>query len=211
MSKYIIDTETWANLFEVQRVGVYGIGNDIVTDEKTVWSRMFSLDELEELNSDYINEHYGELQDEAYQRGLEDGKKSGYEKGLNAVGTYRKGHAIGYEEGFEDGKKSKEKGCDGCKYELCGDTEDPCWHCRKNYKDKYEPAPHSYRIEVGDEVVWNNDTTLTITRVHKLDDDEWCDGMAEDGAMYGVLKSNVRKTGKHYDIQSILEAMRTHD
>ena len=27
---------------------------------------------LEELNSDYVNEHYGELKDEAYQRGLED-------------------------------------------------------------------------------------------------------------------------------------------
>ena len=72
MSKYIIDTETWANLFEVKRVGVYGIGNDIVTDEKTVWSRMFRLDELEELNSDYINEHYGSLQDEAYEQGLND-------------------------------------------------------------------------------------------------------------------------------------------
>ena len=82
MSKYIIDTETWANLFEVQRVGVYGIGNDIVTDEKTVWSRMFSLDELEELNSDYINEHYGELQDEAYKQGYEDGKKSVEDEGL---------------------------------------------------------------------------------------------------------------------------------
>lgn len=62
-------------------------------------------------------------------------------------------------------------------------------------------------IEVGDEVVWNDGTTLTVTRVHKLDDDEWCDGMDENGAMYGVLKNNVRKTGRHYDVQSILEAM----
>ena len=74
----------------------------------------------------------------------------------------------------------------------------------KAYEDKQKD-----RIEVGDEVVWNDGTTLTVTRVHKLDDDEWCDGMDEDGRMYGVLKNNVRKTGKHYDIASILEAMRT--
>lgn len=65
------------------------------------------------------------------------------------------------------------------------------------------------RIEVGDEVVWNNGTTLTVTRVDKLDDEEWCDCMAEDGKMYGVLKNNVRKTGRHFDISSILEAMRS--
>ena len=32
------------------------------------------LEDLEELNSDYINEHFGSLQDDAYKRGLEDGK-----------------------------------------------------------------------------------------------------------------------------------------
>ena len=30
------------------------------------------LDQLERLDSDYINEHYGELQDESYNKGLED-------------------------------------------------------------------------------------------------------------------------------------------
>ena len=96
MGKYIIDTDKWANLFEAQKVGVYGIGNDIVTDEKTVWSRMFRLDELEELNSDYINEHYSELQDEAYQKG------------------------------FEDGKNSIDNGCKGCKYEYQHGYDEPC-------------------------------------------------------------------------------------
>jgi hypothetical protein len=31
-----------------------------------------AVDDLEQLNSDYINEHYGELQDMAYQRGIDD-------------------------------------------------------------------------------------------------------------------------------------------
>jgi hypothetical protein len=47
---------------------------------------MEQVDDLEELNSDYINEHYGELQDEAYLKG------------------------------FKDGKNNVENGCDGCKY-----------------------------------------------------------------------------------------------
>ena len=148
MSKYIIDTETWANLFEVQRVGVYGIGNDIVTDEKTVWSRMFRLDELEELNSDYINENFGELQDEAYKKGYEDGKKS-----------------------------------------------------------VSEPD----HIEVGDEVMFlPNDRKGIVTACHVPDvyaeNDKYavfCGTTVEY-----VLRQHITKTGKRYDIQSILEAMR---
>ena len=31
-------------------------------------------DEIEELNSEYVNEHFGDLQDEAYKRGFEDGR-----------------------------------------------------------------------------------------------------------------------------------------
>ena len=31
-----------------------------------------AVDDLEQFNSDYINEHYGELQDMAYQRGIDD-------------------------------------------------------------------------------------------------------------------------------------------
>ena len=76
MGKYIIDTDEWANLFEVRKVGVYGIGNDPFTNEKTVWSRMFRLDELEEFNSDYINENIESLQDESYQRGYNDAAKA---------------------------------------------------------------------------------------------------------------------------------------
>ena len=42
--------------------------NSLVLDEE-------GLSRLDELNSDYINEHFGELQDEAYQRGLAEGKE----------------------------------------------------------------------------------------------------------------------------------------
>ena len=40
--------------------------------ESNLYVDTLSIEDLEELNSDYINEHYGELQDEAYRQGLED-------------------------------------------------------------------------------------------------------------------------------------------
>ena len=175
MSKYIIDTEAWSNLFEAKKVGIYGIGDDIVTDGKTVWSIMFSLNELEELNSDYINEHYGSLQDTAYQKG------------------------------FEDGKDSIEKGCEGCKYEGVKEEEPPCYACSKAYKNRYTPAPHSDRIEVGDEVVDKDGDKTIVTNIHGF----LFDGLCSDGStMDDLFLEDVRKTGRHFDIASILEAMR---
>ena len=61
MSKYIIEIAD-----DVQYVLLNG-----KADNK-YYTAVRPVAELEVLNSDYINEHYGELQDEAYQRGLED-------------------------------------------------------------------------------------------------------------------------------------------
>ena len=123
MGKYIIDTDEWANLFEVRKVGVYGIGNDLFTNEKTVWSRMFRLDELEELNSDYISENFGSLQDEAYQKG------------------------------FEDGKKSIDLGCKDCKYHEDTSLTNPCSECSRGHVDRYKPVSDPDPIKVGDKVI----------------------------------------------------------
>jgi hypothetical protein len=64
-------------------------GSDIYVDA-------LSVEDLEELNSDYINEHFGELQDMAYQRGVEDGAKSvenwnNEEKKLRLDEAYQRG------------------------------------------------------------------------------------------------------------------------
>lgn len=104
-----------------------------------------SIEDVEELNSDYINEHYGELQDEAYRKGFEDGKKS-----------------------------------------------------------VSEPD----RIEVGDEVEWNGDCFI-VTRIYQPLIDKRCNGIAKDGSVYmDVVYDRLTKTGRHFDIASILEAMR---
>lgn len=59
MSKYIID---------IPNVIEWGVVT--CRTEDGFYTRDF--DSLEELNSDYINEHFGDLQDTAYQRGLDD-------------------------------------------------------------------------------------------------------------------------------------------
>ena len=171
--------------------------------ENHCYTRVEQVDDLEELNSDYINEHFGELQDEAYQRGHDDGYEAGCATAFKPVSDAE------YQRGFEDGKKSTEKGCDGCKYEWYGDTEDPCWHCRRCYKDKYEPTLHSDRIEVGDEVNWDGDCFIVTKIFQPRNMKEQCDGLDDDGSVYhDILMEDLKKTGKHYDIASILEAMR---
>jgi hypothetical protein len=108
--------------------------------ENHCYTRVEQVDDLEELNSDYINEHYGELQDEAYQRG------------------------------FEDGKNQKEDS-----------------------------------IEVGDEVEDSNGDKTIVTNIHG----NLFDGLCSDGSvMSDLFLDDNHKTGKHYDIASILEAMR---
>ena len=154
--------------------------------------------ELEILNSDYINEHYGELQDEAYQRGLEDGKKA-----FDLLDAERDSE---YQRGYEDGKNSTEKGCEGCKYESRTAIEEPCKYCSNCHTSKYTPMPkHSDRIEVGDEVTTH--WAKGIATVADYGNDIFY-VMFSDGSCGKREVNTLKKTGKHYDIQSILEAMR---
>lgn len=104
MSKYIIDTGDY--LFTTD--GVLVVGFDCDNKPATFYN---SLDNLEELNSDYINEHFGELQDEAYQKGFEDGK--------NSIGN----------------------GCKGCKYEDQHGYDEPCNKCLHAHASHYTPMP----------------------------------------------------------------------
>lgn len=73
-------------------------------------------DEIEELTADYINEHYGQLQDDAYERG----------------------HGVGYQKGFEDGKAVNDKGCEGCEYAGKVVTGPPCISCCNSYKNQWQ-------------------------------------------------------------------------
>ena len=193
MSKYIVeieekplcvfDKDTQTYFPRLWRVKGF---NSLVFDEE-------GLSRLEELNSDYINEHYGELQDEAYQRGLEDAweaakKIFGYEID-GGIPIDKIGRVFGYSENETF-----------CTADIIRhNTASEAIAKLKAYEDKQKD-----RIEVGDEVIapcGKAVVTLIETDdlVHYL----------YSGGDYGCIEpQKLKKTGKHYDIASILEAMR---
>ena len=67
-----------------------------VTHGGAIWTDTMDVENLEELNSDYINEHFGDLQDTIYKKGLHDGESkcrycNEYQRGLDdAWGAARK-------------------------------------------------------------------------------------------------------------------------
>lgn len=78
MSKYIIEIPDDARRIWID---VFGDGY--------CYAQAKSVDDLEVLNSDYINEHYGQMQDEAYRKGINDGSldvkqrvEGAYQRGL---------------------------------------------------------------------------------------------------------------------------------
>ena len=185
MSKYIIELDDRIKL--VTSVGV--------TENGVVYTTSDYVHNLKELNSDYINEHYGELQDEAYQAGLNDAweaaKKlfssmadSDIEKafpiewnngGFKALMNLQPQEAIVKLKAYEDGK--------------CSD-----------------------RIEVGDIVERYIDGKLDSKGIYLQEEDGYWRCLFDTGAIFMTFaypKGQFKKTGKHYDIASILEAMRT--
>ena len=171
MSKHIIELNEDCKI--VQQMCVTEHGNAYTNG-------CYSCD-LEELNSDYINEHYGSLQDEAYQRGL------------------------------EDGKWKAEDGCDGCKYYEDTSLTNPCSECSRGCVDHYKPASDPDRIEVGDIVDRYIDGKFDGRGIYLGGNGEIWDCLFWANTLPITLaypKEQFKKTGKHYDIQSILEAMR---
>lgn len=135
-----------------------------------------AVENLEELNSDYINEHFGDLQDTAYKRG------------------------------FEDGKWKSEDGCTGCQYEGKVVTGPPCITCCNSYINQWAAKKQDDEINVGDEVDWEGDKFVVTRIFQPYDKAEECDGVDMDGCTYhDVLVSGLTKTGRHVDITDMLK------
>jgi len=168
MSKYIIDIPD-------------GVEWGVVTcrTEDGFYTRDF--DSLEELNSNYINENFGDLQDAAYQKGYRAGKRS-------------------------------ERGCWGCEYEGKTGEHLPCDYCMNNFTNQW--IAKSDKIEVGDEVKSLDDSGAEMERflpwIVTIIGDDYCQGIDKEGRVHATKKERACKTGRHFDIASILEAMR-HD
>ena len=166
MSRYILELKDDVQV--VQKVGVTENGNAFVMN--------FYKDQLEELNSDYINEHYGELWDTAYLKG------------------------------FKDGKAVNDKGCEGCKYANVAGTHEPCVRCSNSYGNQWTAKDDKF--EFGDEIIdkWGIKGCV-VSRDNEESDTMYAlfDGYKTPQC---ITKRNYRKTGKHYDIEKILEEMR---
>ena len=193
MSKYIIeieekplcvfDKDTQTYFPRLWRVKGF---NSLVFDEE-------GLSRLEELNSDYINEHYGDLQDEAYQRGLEDAwgcaKKLFSEMSDTEI---EKVFPVEWKNGF--------KGLMQMKPQYAIDKI-------KDHEAK-QKQEDELKYHVGDE--FDNGSGRRFV-VMKVDDngevDRYFDG---NGTTYRMdLKyPNMKKTGRRFDISSILKELR---
>ena len=165
MSKFIIEVPV-----DAQYIMINGVRMGDCYTQTT------HIEDIEELNSDYINENFGELQDEAYQRG------------------------------FEDGKAVHEKGCEGCKYANVAGTHEPCVRCSNSYGNQWTAKDD--KIEVGDEVIYNGTTKCIVVRPE--DDERYASLIDSDGTHYSADHRECKKTGRHFDIDKILEEMR-HD
>ena len=157
-----------------------------------------AVEDLEELNSDYINEHFGELQDTAYQRGLDDAweaaKKmfssmtdSDIEKafptewnngGFKALMNLRPQEAIAKLKAYEEKQKADDE------------------------------------IKVGDEMrqVYESGAETGVRCVVTSIDGDCMSGFSQYGrATVCSLQVNRwwKKTGRHFAIDKILEEMRS--
>jgi len=201
MSKYVIeieekplcvfDKDTQTFFPRLWRVKGF---NSLVLDEE-------GLSRLEELNSDYINEHFSDLQDDAYNKGYAQCQDDYSDALKHAKDT-------AYKKGLEDGKAVNDKGCEGCKYGGSPQGDSPCYNCSNYYKNNWMAKDD--KIEVGDTVNLKDGSRDNDGIVTKSWDNDrhfimWADG---SGGVWD--KEYIVKTGRHFDIASILEDMR-HD
>lgn len=187
MGKYIIELDE--NAKEVVVISL---------EDGDMWTGTMEVEDLEQLNSDYINEHFGDLQDTAYQRGLEDGKKATWEA-VRKVIHLPEGVVLDL---FTD-----------CYSSVCTVLQVFLKYEGSEVIEKlkaYEKK-QSDKIKVGDEVVSKHSgikgillepETEHLLATVIIPSQRW-------RTIYDA-HVNLKKTGKHYDIEKLLEAMK-HD
>ena len=175
MSKYIIEIPD-------------GVPYVLLRREDFGITKVVPVADLEELNSDYINEHYGSLQDGAFDRGLTE--------------AWELARAIWHD---ECGERSK-LGCVSIQGVFDKYTAQEAIAKLKAYKDKQkEDDP----IKVGDEVTHKSDLAVWKAVCIRIDGDrQHMNLMGHTGAVGYYPVDDFKKTGRHFDISSILEELR---
>ena len=212
MSKYVIeieekplcvfDKDTQTFFPRLWRVKGF---NSLVFDKE-------GLSRLEELNSDYINEHFSDLQDTAYQKGLEEGKKATW--GLVADASSAE-YQRGLDDAWEAAKKIElDDGIDmntlctifgyGCSDSIIRNySASEAIEKLKAYEEKQKADDD---IKAGDIVYLSGDKYI----VSYINDDGCADliHIWSGSTCARVSPDCLTRTGKHYDIDKILEAMK---
>ena len=160
--------------------------------EDNLFVDSIAVENLEELNSDYINEHFGDLQDTAYQRGLNDA----WEVARKII-RMPEGDLLNI---FTECYSAV---CTALQVLLKYDASEAIEKL-KAYEEKQDD-----KIEVGDEVRLCRHKVPYIVTSCDGDDDTYI-LMTVNGGFIKAEKYNVRKTNRHFDIKGILEAMK-HD
>lgn len=218
MSKYIIELDE--NAKEVVVISL---------EDGDMWTETMEVEDLEQLNSDYINEHFGDLQDTAYQKGFDDAHRISEEE---------------YQRGLEEGKKAT--------WGLVADASsaeyqkglNEAWECARKLfssmadsdiekafptewnnggfnalinlqpqeaieKLKAYEKKQSDKIKVGDEVfdiptktkgILLEPETEHLLATVIIPSQRW--------RTFNASHVNLEKTGRHFDIEKLLEAMK---
>ena len=207
MSKYIIEIDDDLS-FDVQFLQAIGAEPNGV-----VRIRHIEFENLEELNSDYINEHFGELQETAYKKGLHDGEsKCGYcneyQRGLDDAWECARKIAdmwtrIDNDELLAIFGITERIGHSAIKSLFGKQTANEAMLELEAYEEKQKAENE---INVGDEVDWSGDKFIVTRIFQPYDKAEECDGVDMDGCTYhDVLISGLTKTGRHVDITDMLK------
>ena len=168
-----------------------------------------SINYLEELTSDYINEHYGDLQDTAYQRGINDGSldvkqrvEGAYQRGLDEAWECARKVALNpNENGLSVEELDEIFGCATIQQVFRRYTVSEVIAKLKAYEEKAEND-----IRVGDEVIDEDGEKFWVTKIHN----GIAEGIMANGEVTCTYLNVTEQTGRHVDINKILEEMR-HD
>lgn len=106
-----------------------------------------------------------------------------------------------YQRGLEDGKAQSEGGCEGCRFE--GTICTACENCCNSHMNHWTAKDD--KIKVGDEVIYNEHKFIVFAT-----ETEECYASLFDvnGRHASASQRECKKTGRHFDIASILEAMK---
>lgn len=218
MSKYIIEIKPE---YEDTTKGVMILG----AKDSNLFVDTLAVENLEELNSDYINEHFSDLQDDAYNKGyaqcqddysdaLKHAKDTAYKKGLHD-GESKCVYCNEYQRGLDDAWEAAKK-------IVCDDELD--WNTllhifnRGNFdgifgdysaseaiaklKAYEEKRKADDEIKVGDEVIYNEHKFIVFAT-----ETEECYASLFDvnGRHASASQRECKKTGRHVGIIDMLK------